>query len=331
MTSQKATGNIPAAPTESTGLRLNSSYGITWARDLPPVEGSAPGDALYEALEDFVLDQSEGDESSDDGKIVEKSSDGNPEQSRAVNGDGEDKEATGVSNAGNHNDGRDTNQQTSRLLTAKPRRRKRVPYAADEEIVLYLLHHHVSIQHYTRTHIFNRLFRGQGIVREKRALIMQWSRFKDDYSKRFANLSAAERAKHEAWKKKIDKAMKKALKASHSDDKQSHDSDGANDMMSRSATSKQPRETRARYTDENEIVLHILRGRKDLNAGTRAEIFNHVFHAEGVIRNQSSLGKHWRRFKDVLQKKFDNLSPAELAEHEWWKQRVDEAIQELSR
>ncbi|GAB7331497.1 hypothetical protein MBLNU13_g02898t1 [Cladosporium sp. NU13] len=329
MAGKKATGKTTAVSIKSTELRPNSGEDTAWIRSLPPVDEPALGDALYETLEDFVLDQSEGEESSDHAERVEKSRGGNLEKSMDGNGDDEDTEARRLSSAGSRNDGDDIDQQTSQIPAATQRKRKRVAYAADEEIVLYLLHRHVSIQHEARTDIFNRVFRDQGIVRERGALIMQWSRFKDDYRKRFAKLSTAERAEHAAWKKKIDKAMKDDGKASHSDDKQGDDSDSFDDLASQLATVKQPREGRARYTDDNEIVLHILRGRKNLDAGTRTKIFNHVFRAEGVVRNQA-LGKHWRRLKDVLQKKFDHLSPEELAAHEWWKQKVDKAIEELS-
>ena len=158
---------------------------------------------------------------------------------------------------------------------------------------------------------------------------MQWSRFKDDYTKRFAKLSAAELAEHEAWKQKIDRAMEEAGVASHGDGKQGDDSDSADDQASQPATPRQPRETRARYTADHEIVLHILYGRKNLDPGIRTEIFNHVFRAEGVVRNRAAVGKHWGRFKAGIQKRFANLSPEQLAEHEAWRQEIDRAVREL--
>ena len=262
--------------------------------------------------------------------MVAESESGNIEQSRASDGGGDGDEGTDPSSARNDNDGVTTDRQTSRLLTAAQRKRKRrVPYAADEEIVLYLLHKHVSLQHSTRADIFKRVFPDQGIVREKGALIMQWSRFKDDYTKRFAKLSAAELAEHEAWKQKIDRAMEEAGVASHGDGKQGDDSDSADDQASQPATPRQPRETRARYTADHEIVLHILYGRKNLDPGIRTEIFNHVFRAEDIVRNRAALGKHWGRFKAGIQKRFAHLSPEQITEHEEWKQEIDVAIREL--
>lgn len=330
MSSKKAAGKSTAASNTSVGLRPSSGGDTTWIRDLPPAGRSAPGDALYETLEDFVLDQSEGEESSDDAEVVAESESGNIEQSRASDGGGECDEATEPSSARNNNDGDTTGRQTSQLLTAAQRKRKRrVPYAAEEEIVLYLLHKHVSLQHSTRAEIFKRVFPDRGIVRGKVALIMQWSRFKDDYTKRFAKLSAAELAEHEAWKKKIDKAMKEAGVASHDDGKQGDDSDSADDQASQLATPRQPRETRARYTADHEIVLHILYGCKNLDPGIRTEIFNHVFRTEAIVRNRAALGKHWGRFKAGIQKRFANLSPEQIAGHEAWKQEIDVAIREL--
>ena len=66
MTSKKATVKSTAPSITSVGLKPNSGGDTTLARDLPPVARSAPGDALYNTLEDFVLDQSEGEESSDE-------------------------------------------------------------------------------------------------------------------------------------------------------------------------------------------------------------------------------------------------------------------------
>lgn len=330
MTSKKAAGKTTLASTKSAGMRPNGGDDTTWTRDLPPAGKSAPGDVLYENLEDFVLDQSEGEESSDEAEVVAESESGNIEQSRASDGGGEGDEATEPSSARNNNDGDATDRQTSQLLAAaQPKRKRRVPYAADEEIVLYLLHTYVSLRHSTRADIFKRVFPDRAIVREKGALIMQWSRFRDEYNKKFAKLSAAEHTEHKAWKKKIDKAMKDVGVASHGDGKQGDDSDSADDQASQPATPRQPRETRARYTADHEIVLHILYGRKNLDPGIRTEIFNHVFRAEGVVRNRAAVGKHWGRFKAGIQKRFANLSPEQLAEHEAWKQEIDKAVREL--
>ena len=331
MTGKKATVKSTAASIKSTELRPNGGEHTTGARGLPPVGRSAPGDALYETLEDFVLDQSEGEESSDDAERVVQSESGNIEQSRGSDDGGEGDKATDPSSARNHNDGDSIDRHTSRLLTTTQRRRKRrVAYAADEEIVLHLLHRHVSLQHSTRTDIFNRIFSGRAIVREKGALIMQWLRIKDDYTKKVAKLSAAELAEHEAWKKKIDKTMKDAGVTSDGDGKQGDDNDSADDQASQLATPRQPRDTRARYTANHELVLHILYGRKDLNTGTLTEIFNHLFRVQGIVRNRAALGKHWRRFKAGIQKRFANPSRGQLAELEQWKQKVDEAVEELS-
>ena len=332
MSSKKAAGKSTTASNTSVGLRPSSGGDTTWIRDRPPAGRSAPGDALYETLEDFVLDQSEVEESSDDAEEVAESESGNVEQSRASNGGGEGDKATYPSSARNDNDGDATDRQTSRLLTAtaQRKRKRRVPYAADEEIVLYLLHKHVSLQHSTRADMFKRVLPDRDIIREKGALIMQWSRFKDVYTKRFAKLSAAELAEHTAWKKKIDEAMKDAGVASHGDGKQGDDSDAANDQASQFTTPKRFRETRAGYTADHDIVLYILYGRKNLDSGIRTEIFNHVFRAEGIVRNTAALGKHWGRFKAGIQKRFASLSPEQLAEHEAWKQEIDRAIRELN-
>lgn len=330
MSSKKAAGKSTAASNTSEGLRPSSGGDTTWIRDPSPAGRSAPGDALYETLEDFVLDQSGGEESSDNAEGFAESESGNIEQSRASDGGSEGDGATDPSSARNDNDGDTTDRQTSRLLTAAQRKRKRrVPYTADEEIVLYLLHKHVSLQHNTRADIFKRVLPDRDIVRKKGALIMQWSRFKDDYTKRFAKLSPAELAEHQAWKNKIDKAMKDAGVASHGDGKQGDESDSTNDQASQLATPRQPRETRAGYTADHDIVLHILYGRKNLDPGIRTEIFNHVFRDEGIVRNRAALGKHWGRFKAGVQKRFANLSPEQLAEHEAWKQEIDKAIREL--
>jgi hypothetical protein len=207
---------------------------------------------------------------------------------------------------------------------------------------------------------------------------MRWFSFKEEYEKRYAKLSTAELAEHEAWKKKIDKAMEdagieclsngkddndsdsadeeasrhaalerpgetrsrkknisKAMEdagnASDSDGKQDNDSDSANDLELQPAKLKQPkRPTRAKYTGDHEIVLHILRNRKDIDHDTLADVFNHIFRNEGVVRNKSALGKHWGRFKDFINNECSNLSPAEQAEYAAWKQKVDDTIEELS-
>lgn len=204
MTSKKSAGKTAAASATSAG------YNSAWTRDTPRIGESAPGDALYETLEDFVFDQSEGEESSDDAEGSEKSG-GGVQQNKVSEGDGEDKEATRLGSSGKHKDGDDTDNQTSQLpATTQRKRKRRDAYTADEDLVLYLLHTHVSLQHDTRVDVFNRVFHGQGVVREKGALVMQWFRLKDAYKQKFAKPSAAELAEHEAWEKKIDKAMKDA-------------------------------------------------------------------------------------------------------------------------
>ncbi|KAM0708172.1 hypothetical protein Q7P35_004822 [Cladosporium inversicolor] len=205
-------------------------------RDLPSLGKSAPGDALYDSLEDFVLDQSEGEESGGDAERSEKSGGGNVEQSKMGNDDGGKEQATGLSGTRNHTEGDNTNNRTSApLATTQRKRRRRVAYTAHEDIVLYLLHNHVSLQHSDRTEIFNRVLPDQLVVREKGALIMQWLRFKDDYKKKFANLSTAELAEHEAWKKKIDQAIKDAGMKSQSGDKQ----DGGKQVSEKQDDAKQ--------------------------------------------------------------------------------------------
>jgi hypothetical protein len=345
MTSKRPTGK-----TAATSLRLDSSDNSAETRDIPRIGESAPGDALYETLEDFVFDQSEGEDSSDDDEGPEKSG-GGVEQNKVSEGDGEGKEATGLGRAGSHNDGDNTDNQTPQLpATTQRKRKRRDGYTADEDLVLYLLHTHVSLQHDTRVEVFNRVFHGQGVVREKGALVMQWFRFKDDYKRKFAKLSTAELAEHEAWKQKIDKAMKDACIASRNDGKQDDggqddgeqddgeqgdgeqddETDSADDQASHSAPPGQRRETRARYTIEHEIVMHILRGRKNIDSGTSADIFNHIFRAEGVVRNKVAIGKHWGRFKDVIQKRIATLGAEEVAVYAAWEQEVDDTIEELS-
>jgi hypothetical protein len=343
MTSKKPTAKTPSGSAMPAGS--NSSGNNAWTRDIPRIGKSAPGDALYETLEDFVFDQSEGEESGDDAEGSEKSG-GGVEQNKVSEGRGEDEDMTGLGSAGNHNEGDNTNNQTSRLpATTQRKRKRRDGYTADEDLVLYLLHTHVSLQHDTRVDVFNRVFHGQGVVREKGALVMQWFRFKEDYKKKFAKLSTAELAEHEAWKKKIDKAMKDAGIASRNDGKQDDggqddggqddakqddEADSVDDQTSQLAPRGQRRETRARYTIEHEIVMHILRGRKNIDSGTQADIFNHIFRDEGVVRNKVAIGKHWGRFKDVIQKRFATLSPKEVAVYGAWEQEVDDAIEELS-
>jgi hypothetical protein len=376
MTSKKGTSKTAAVSAMPAELRSNSGDNTALTHDLPSFGKSVPGDELYETLEDFVFGQSEGEESSDNAGKTEKSGSGDVEQNKVSDGDVEVEEATGSSDSRHESD--KTGKQTPPLLvTAQRKRKRRDAYTDDEELVLYLLHNHVPLQHDTRVDVFNRVFHGQGVVREKGALVMQWFRFKDDYKKRYAKLSTAELAEHEAWnrridmamkdagiashndgkqdndsdsaddqasriappkrpgetrarKKNVDKAMKDAGTASHSDDKQDNDSDGADDPELQLAPPGQRRETRARYTTEHETVMHILRGRKNIDAGTLAEIFNHIFRAEGVVRNKVAIGKHWGRFKDVIQKRFANLNPEESAVYEAWKQEIDDAIEELS-
>lgn len=313
---------------------------------------SAPGDALYESLEDFVLDQSEGEESAD----------GELEQERAGKDDGRKEEATGLSGTRNHNNSDNTDQQTYRPpATTQRKRRRRVAYTAHEELVLYLLHTHVFLQHSDRTEIFNRVLPDQLVVREKGALIMQWSRFKDDYKKRYATLSAAELAEHEAWKKKIDQAMKDAAMKSQSDEKQGNDKQGVekqgNDKQDEGSDSSDDsensedsdsgddrqaaaraylasqREARPRYTADEELVLYLLYSRTNLDHDTRAKVINHLFRDrdEGIVRNKAALGKHWGRWKVLLQKKYDIfIHPTDLALREAWKLKIDAAIEELS-
>lgn len=300
--------------------------GNAWMRDLPRVKKSAPGHALYETLEDFVFDQSEGEEGIDgDGES------GDLEQEDEVGGNGgENEEAMSRSSSRSECDNAD--DRASPLLSATQRKRRRVRYAADEEIVLYLLHRHVSLQHSTRADIFNHIFHDHRIIREKGALTMQWSRFKDDYKKRFAKLSAAELAEHEVWKKKIDKAIKDAGVVNPRGDKQENDSDSADDHAPPPATTKPTKRIqRARYTADHELVVYLLYIRKNLDADNRTDIFNHVFRGDGPIRQKGVLGRYWKRhgLEDKLQKKFANLSPAELAEHEAWERKIDEAIEEL--
>jgi len=331
MTSKRATKSAP-------GDELYENLeDFVLDQSVPPAGKFAHGDELYETLEDFVFDQSEGEESSDDAARTEKSGSGDRKQNKVSEGDSGVKEAAGSSS---RNASNNTDNQTPQL-PAK-RKRRRVIYTADEELVLYLLHNHVSLEHSTRTDIFNRVFHDTGVIREKGALVMQWHRFKADYEEKYATLSTAELAEHEAWKKKIDKAMKDAGMASHSDDKQDDESDSADDRAYRLATPKpkqprkprqssQAREPRTKYTADHDIVLHILRGRKNIEAGALADVFNHIFRAEGVVRDKVALGKHWGRFKDGIQERIATLSSAERAEHEAWKQKVKDAIEELSQ
>jgi hypothetical protein len=339
MTSKRAPSKTTATTAMWTESRPNSGDDTTWALGPSTFRESAPGDALYDDLEDFVLDQSEGEESSDDAGRTKKSGSGDRKQSKVSEGDSGVKEAAGSSS---RNASNNTDNQTPQLQPTTKRKRRRVVYTADEELVLYLLHNHVSLEHSTRTDIFNRVFHDSGVIREKGALVMQWHRFKADYEEKFATLSTAELAEHEAWKKKIDKAMKDAGMASQIDGKQDNDSDSADDQEPRLATPKpkqprkprqssQAREPRTKYTADHDIVLHILRSRKNIEAGALADVFNHIFRAEGVVRDKVALGKHWGRFKDSIQKRMDKLSPAELVEHKAWKQKVDDAIEELSQ
>lgn len=246
MTRNKLTGKTAATSAISAELRSDSSDKSAWTRDIPPSREFAPGDALYETLEDFVFDQSEGEESGEDAEGFEKSGGGDLEQNKVSEDKGEDKEAAGLSSAENHNDGDNTDTQASQLPATTQRKRRRDAYTAAEDHVLYLLHTHVSVQHGTRVEIFNRVFHGKDVVREKGALVMQWFRMKNIYNKRFAKLSTAELAEHETWRQKIDNAMKDAGIASRSDGKHDDETDSADDQASQLGPPWQRRETRAR-------------------------------------------------------------------------------------
>ena len=345
MTGKKAVRNTTSAAKTSPGLISNSGADTSWTKDLPAVEESAPGDALYDTLEDFVLDQSEGEESSDDeAEDVEESSGDDPEQDNLSRGGEDDEVEERHSSARDRDDRDNTGDQASRLLTATQHKTRRQGYSNDHEVVLYLLHTYVSLTGEELTKVFNRVFRKQGVIRGKGALDMQWSRFKGDYKEKFANLSTAELAEHELWKKKIDAAIEDgAGVASHRHDKQSRDSDSdgkrekdsdsdsADEHASQLATTPQRQKLkRALYTADHDIVLYLLHGgRKTLETGALAEIFNHIFRTDGIARKGDGLVRHWRRFKDELQKKFANLSQEEFAEHEAWKQKIVEAFEEL--
>lgn len=101
MTSKRATSKSTAASKLSAEMRPNSGDDTTWAYGPSTFGKSAPGDALYDSLGDFVLDQSEGEESSEDAGRTEKSSSGDLEQNKVSEADGGIEEAAGSSSRRN--------------------------------------------------------------------------------------------------------------------------------------------------------------------------------------------------------------------------------------
>jgi hypothetical protein len=188
----------------------NNGDDTTWTRDLLPVEDSAPGDALYETLEDFVLDQSGGEGSSgDEAGAVEERDSGDPEQDKSGrSGDvDEGDERHSSARAPNNYDDQDINSQTSRLPANSRPKFQRTRYTADEETVLYLLHRIRALGPGTLANIFNYMFRAGGIIREDRALVSRWSRHKNRLLEKFANPDPAGLAEQMVWKREIQKAI----------------------------------------------------------------------------------------------------------------------------
>jgi hypothetical protein len=208
MTSEKTVSNTTAAPSSSS-LISNSDDDTSWIKELPPVEASAPGDALYDTLEDFVLDQSEGENSSVDGaEGASEGGDGDAAQDTVKGGAHPDEGGNCRSSARDLDDDEDdTSDQASRLPATTQSKSIRARYTTNQDMVLYLLRRRGLLGPENLTKVFNHMFRAGGVVREQSALANRLMRHNSDLQKRFADPDAAGLAVQKVWKQKMEKAV----------------------------------------------------------------------------------------------------------------------------
>lgn len=172
MASQRETS--PATTTAAAALLQQITAGdedMSWTQDLPAVEESAPGDALYGDLEAFVNGMSEGEDSSD-------GEDGEAEESQA----GEDDD---------DNTGGGAATQAALAPTTAPPKRTRVDYTDEHKLVLYLLHERYDVKISSLAKIFNHVFRHEGHVRGQHPLEQRWFLWKSQMQTDFATLTPA--------------------------------------------------------------------------------------------------------------------------------------------
>lgn len=184
--------NIAPAPAALPKQMANNVEDTSWTDKLPLVEQFAPGGTVSETLEDFVLDQSEGEDSSNENSGEgEEGVDDDAGQGRAGIERGSDVVAEDVSSAEEGETNERAGNQAPRFPAATlPKKLTRVRWTTEYELVLYLLHHHVSLATNLLVDVFNHIFSGKSGVRAKNAIVKRWSRFKENIQKKFANPTA---------------------------------------------------------------------------------------------------------------------------------------------
>lgn len=205
VTMQEDTHDISSAATALLEQMADSEDDLAWTKDLPPVEESAPGDSLYDSLEDFVADMSDGEGSS------------NSEGGRADDNEGKDGEDVAGKEEG-QGKGCGTNMLVSTIQSANntqsgpstqpeaSEKTKRAFYTDEHKLVLFLLRQHHRLSDKDEATVFNHIFRAEGIVRGANGLRKRWSVWKKYLQEKFSNTTQDELAAHNVWKQKINDA-----------------------------------------------------------------------------------------------------------------------------
>lgn len=205
VTMQEDTHDIPSAATALLEQMADSEDDLAWTKDLPPVEESAPGDKLYDTLEDFVADMSDGEESSD--SEVESTEESENKDGEDVAGEGEDHGrgcgtnmlASTIQSANNTQPGSSTQPEASE-------KNKHTFYTDEHKLVLFLLRQHHRLSNKDEARVFNHIFRAEGIVRGSEGLRKRWSAWKEELHEKLSNPTQDELAGQDLWKQKINGA-----------------------------------------------------------------------------------------------------------------------------
>lgn len=178
---------------------------MSWVGELPAVQESAPGDELYDTIEDFVADQSDGEESTarpvEEGEVVEEEDDNNNNNTTTTAA------AAAITTTTTTTSAAGATQASGHPPTAPPARITRKRWTGEQEIVLYLLHQHYGFEIHFRAQVFNRVFRHEGHVREGHALEQRWYHKKASWRNDFANLTPAQQNEHQRLRGEIDAAV----------------------------------------------------------------------------------------------------------------------------
>lgn len=206
---QEGTHDISSAATALLEQMTDSEDDLAWTKDLPQVEESAPGDKLYDTLEDFVADMSDGEESSDsEVESAEESAEKSEgKDGEDVAGEGEDQgKGCGTNMLASTIQSADNTQPGSSTQPEASEKNRHTFYTDEHKLVLFLLRRDHRLSNKDEARVFNLIFRAEGIVRASEGLRKRWSVWKEDLQEKFSNPTQDELAGQDVWKQKINGA-----------------------------------------------------------------------------------------------------------------------------